>query len=106
MATNFKITLHQNSDNLHLMLEGDFDGSSAHELLNILEKSCRLVSKVFIHTSGLWHIHPFGSSLFQSHLSCLKPCKHILLKFTGVHARKLLPERGSIHQIYKVGLDE
>lgn len=106
MATNFKITLHQNSDNLHLMLEGDFDGSSAYELLNLLEKSCRLVPRIFIHTGGLRHVYPFGSSLFQSHLSGLKPCKHILLKFTGVHARKFLSDRARIHQIYKVGLDE
>ena len=97
MATNFKITLHQNSDDLHLMLDGDFDGSSAYELLSILEKSCRLVSKVFIHTNGLRHIHPFGSSLFQSLFSDIEPCKDILLEFTGDHARKLAPKGIRLH---------
>ena len=38
MAANFRIRVHQNSDNLHLRLDGDFDGSSACELLDLLNK--------------------------------------------------------------------
>ena len=34
MALNFKIYCHQNNDNLHLKLMGDFDGSSAHCIEN------------------------------------------------------------------------
>jgi len=97
MATNFKVTLHQNSDNLHLRLDGDFDGNSAYELLNILEKRCRFVSRAFVHTNGLRRIHPFGSSFFRSHLSDLKPCKHMVLEFTGDHARKLAPDGATLH---------
>jgi hypothetical protein len=97
MATNFRITLHQNSDNLHLRVIGDFDGNSAYELLNILERRCRFVSRAFIHTNGLRHVYPFGSSLFQSHLSDLKPCKHTHLEFTGDHARELAPHGAKLH---------
>jgi len=97
MAKNFRITIHQNSDNLHLMLDGDFDGNSAYELLNILEKRCRFISRAFIHTNGLRHVHPFGSSLFQSHLPDLKPCRHMHLEFTGNHARKLTPDGTALH---------
>jgi hypothetical protein len=97
MAINFKITLHQNPDNLHLRLDGDFDASSACELLNILEKSCPLVSRVFIHTSGLRHIHPFGSTFFQSHFSDLKACKKLLFEFTGNHAQEIAPDRAASH---------
>jgi len=38
MALNFKIICHKNSENLHLKLMGDFDGSSAYELINTLKK--------------------------------------------------------------------
>ncbi len=92
MAMNFRITVHQNSDNLHLKLDGDFDGSSAYLLLNTIEKRCRLASKAFIHTNGLKQVEPFGSSVFRNHLGDLKPCRHMLLKFTGAHAEALAPE--------------
>jgi anti-anti-sigma regulatory factor len=94
MAMNFRITVHQNSENLHLTLEGDFDGSSAYELLNALEKRCRFASRAFIHTNGLRQIDSFGSSVFRNHLGELKPCKHMLLRFTGGHAEALAPQRG------------
>jgi anti-anti-sigma regulatory factor len=91
MAVNFRITVHQNSDNLHLRLDGDFDGTSAYLLLNTIEKRCRLASKTFIHTNGLRHIDPFGSSVFKSHLNELKQCRHMMLRFTGDHAEALSP---------------
>jgi hypothetical protein len=39
MASNFKILVHRNSENLHLKLTGDFDGTSAQKLLNALLRS-------------------------------------------------------------------
>jgi hypothetical protein len=97
MAANFRITLHQNSDNLHLRLDGDFDGSSANELLNILQKRCRFASRAFIHTNGLRHIQQFGSSLFRSQLGEIKQCKRVLLQFTGDYAQELAPDRAGLH---------
>jgi len=38
MAARFRISIHRNSENLHLKLMGDFDGTSAHELLNVLKR--------------------------------------------------------------------
>ena len=92
MAANFRIRVHQNSDNLHLRLDGDFDGSSAYLLLNTIEKRCHLASKGFIHTSGLGEIDPFGSAVFKNHLGGLKPCRHMQLNFTGDHAEALAPD--------------
>ena len=37
MAENFRVVVYQRCENLHLGLEGDFDGTSAYELLNALE---------------------------------------------------------------------
>lgn len=71
MASNFKILVHRNTENLHLTLLGDFDGTSACELLNILKKKCNGADRVFIHTSGLKKIYPFGQSTFLLVLSLL-----------------------------------
>jgi hypothetical protein len=38
MASNFRIFAHRNSDSLHLKPAGDFDGTSAFELLDNGEK--------------------------------------------------------------------
>ncbi|MBN2032225.1 MAG: hypothetical protein JW836_03035 [Deltaproteobacteria bacterium] len=93
MAINFRITAHQNPDNLHLRLDGDFDGSSAYELLNTLEKRCPFSSRAFIHTNGLMRVDPFGLSVFHANLNGLKggrKCRP--LQFTGDHAGELAPE--------------
>jgi anti-anti-sigma regulatory factor len=93
MAMNFRITVYQNSDNLHLRLDGDFDGSSAYELLNALEKRCRFASRAFIHTNGLRQLDPFGLSVFHANLNGLKRLRECRpLHFTGDHAKKLAPE--------------
>ena len=64
MASNFKITLNRFKDNIHLKLYGDFDGSSAHELLNLLKNNSHDLVKIYIHTDDLKHIHPFGLNIF------------------------------------------
>ena len=53
MASNFKIFVHRNNDSLHLKLMGDFDGSSACELISVLKKSAKGVFRVIIHTNSL-----------------------------------------------------
>jgi len=93
MAQNFRVVVHQNSENLHLRLEGDFDGSSAYELLNALEKRCRYASRAFIHTNGPRQVAPFGLSIFHANLNDLKGGRKCWpLHFTGDHAGELAPE--------------
>jgi len=96
MACNFKISAHKNHDNLHLKLEGDFDGSSAHELINYLKKNIRKTSRVFIHTNCLKDIYPFGRDVFRSQF-CFGDNPAISFVFTGENAVQLAPER---HQAY------
>ena len=92
MASNFRISAHRNSDNLHLKLTGDFDGSSALQLLNVLkENSNGTSSRLIIHTSCLKNIHPFGLNVFQNNLE-VKSGKSVPLVFTGEHANLLAPE--------------
>ena len=89
MATDFKISTHSNSENIHLQLIGDFDGISAHQLLDVLE-GCKNIHRVFIHTNKLKRIHPFGCDIFQKHLKTLKkPSTQIV--YTGDHANSISP---------------
>ncbi len=92
MATNFRISVHRNGENLHLKLIGDFDGTSAHELLNVLKRYCDRTSRVFVHTSGLRNIHPFGLSVFHNNLDVLNG-KSIKFEFTGENASQIAPEK-------------
>jgi anti-anti-sigma regulatory factor len=85
MATNFRITAHRNGGTLHLKLVGDFDGTSAHELLNTLKKTGDHTSRVFIDTDGLRNIYPFGLNVFHTNLNVLKG-RSLDLVFTGEHA--------------------
>jgi len=81
MASNFRIFCHQNSDNLHLKLMGDFDGSSAYELINTLMKYNGNARRIFIHTCALSSVHPFGLNVFQKNSSIKKLSQY--LTFTG-----------------------
>ena len=91
MASNFKIAIHRNDDNLHLKLMGDFDGSSACELINTLKNKCKNIGRIFIHTNGLDHIHPFGQRVFHHNFNMLK-VRTIRIFFTGDKAKKIAPE--------------
>ena len=64
MASNFQITSNRLEDSIHLNLYGDFDGSSAHELLNLLKNNSDDTLKIYIQTDGLKHIYPFGLNTF------------------------------------------
>ena len=69
MAKNFKIFLHKTQDSLHMKLMGDFDGSSAAELIHVLKNNQRPYYQVFINTRELSAIHPFGMDVFQKQFS-------------------------------------
>jgi len=88
MAANFRIAIHRNDENLHLQLMGDFDGSSARELINSLNAYRFGVSRVFIHTNSLKHVHPFGLGILDKNLSdCI--LRSVCFVFTGEKASEL-----------------
>lgn len=92
MATNFRIAIHRDGRTLHLKLIGDFDGTSAHEFLNVLKTRAGHTSRVFIHTSSLREIHPFGLDVLRANLDVLKG-HSIELVFTGKNAPRFEPTR-------------
>ncbi len=93
MAANFSISAHRNSENLHLKLTGDFDGSSALQLVNLLKKNSKKgVYKIIIHTSCLNNIFPFGRDTFLTNMYQFSDRSPRLL-FTGKNANQIAPEK-------------
>ena len=80
-------------DNLHLKLMGDFDGSSAFELINTLKKYRGIAGRVFIHTCFLSSVHSFGLDVFQKNYLIKKLSR--ILTFTGEYGNRMAPH-GSI----------
>ena len=73
MASNFRIA--SQDINIHgkaLQLYGDFDGSSAWELINALEENTKNDKEIAINTDGLRAIHAFGLDIFRPKMSNLK----------------------------------
>ena len=71
MAQNFKCLSNCLRDRIHLKLYGDFDGSSACELINILKNNKNGSHKIFIDTNNLNKIHPFGMDVLKKNLGVL-----------------------------------
>ena len=90
MASNFQIYSYKTRDSLHLKLNGDFDGNSAHELINILIETGTGFWEIFIDTNGLKTIHPFGRAVFQKNFSILNK-KLSNLIFIGENGHKISP---------------
>ncbi len=73
MAVNFRIASKElNNQCTALKLFGDFDGSSAWELINALDENTRETGQIAINTDGLRAIHAFGLDVFLPILSKLK----------------------------------
>ncbi len=90
MACNFKINSHRNSDSLHLKLEGNFDGSSALQLIHYLKTHIHKSRKVFIHTNCLKDVCTFGTIVFQKNFDCAVNGS-VAYVFTGDKAIQLKP---------------
>jgi len=93
MASNFRIYCHKEKDSLHFDLIGDFDGSSAYELINTLKKYQGIARRIFIHTCLLASVCSFGLDVFQKSFTIKKLAR--ILTFTGQYGNKLAP-KGSI----------
>jgi hypothetical protein len=65
MASNFGITIDRNSDGFGLKLAGDFDATSAYELIHTMKKLPENTVKIAIHTNGLKNTYPFGLDVFH-----------------------------------------
>jgi len=88
MASNFRIAVHKHSDGFGLKLEGDFDATSAYELIYAIKKLPEDTVKISIHTNGLKNIYPFGLEVFHKFMNSLNG-QSTKIVFTGNNAFQL-----------------
>ena len=91
MAANFQVTCDAKDTGIILKLSGDFDATSAYELIDIIKKRSKGASKVLIHTDGLKTVYPFGLHIFHKSLKTMNG-QWAKIVFTGNKASGLSPE--------------
>jgi hypothetical protein len=84
MAAQFELFKERKGDRLNVRLAGDFDGSSACELINAIKEDSRVGLHVSVDTTGLKSVHPFGSRLLQTRRSEIAREVNSLV-FSGKH---------------------
>ena len=87
MASNFQVFSNKNRDSLHLHMYGDFDGMSAYELINALKQQSENYYNIFIDTSDLNTIQPYGLDVFQKQINRLTKNKRSII-FLGRHRHR------------------
>lgn len=78
MASNFQLMSYRNKNSLHLQLYGDFDGNSAHELINTLTRNGKEFNQIFIDTNDLDKLYPFGVDVFQNNNAKARKCSSFI----------------------------
>ena len=99
MSTDFQMNYHHNKDNLHVKMQGIFDGNSAHELLNLFLREYRCGGRVFVDTAGVPDARSGVAAVLQGrkriqHGALREPCayraapqeeKRVLRKMRALH---------------------
>ncbi len=95
MSTNFQVTFKKSNGNLHIKPVGDFDGSSAWQLINLLDEKYDGKGRVFIDTRNLRKVHSFGCSTFQCRFHfCRVPATQLFFK--GKKGYELAPKGSKV----------
>ena len=90
MASNFVICVDRDEHTLNLRLTGDFDRTSASELIEVLKGNRSGVTMAMIETNGLEHLDPTAKNVFQREVHTLQDFCYRLV-FTGRNASQLAP---------------
>jgi len=90
MASNFRIFIDKNSDCVGLKLAGDFDATSAYELIYAIKKLPEDTVKISIHTNALKNTYPFGLDVFHKFMCSLNG-QSARIVFTGNNSSQLSP---------------
>lgn len=92
MALNFRInTRKHNNQRIVIDLSGDFDGTSAWELIHTLNDYSGHFELIEVNTDGLKELVPFGKNIFEKHAGPLKKSSSRYV-FTGPMAMSLSNE--------------
>ncbi|MFZ7126861.1 MAG: hypothetical protein ACOWWM_11975 [Desulfobacterales bacterium] len=91
MAQSFRMTIRRSNERLTLHLEGDFDGSSALELINAIKNNALKSKDILIDTSRLVSVHPFGQETLRRHYFRLNGLRS-RIRIGGIHRDRLHPD--------------
>ncbi len=94
MASNFRITSRRKGRSLYLTISGDFDGTSAMELIYTLKDINGIAETIYIETEGLSKVFPFGLEVFQKHF-CDSALTSRKLIFSGNPGCRIAPQEAS-----------
>ena len=100
MASNFGIDVDRSSDGFGLQLTGDFDGTSAYELIYAIKKLPEETRMISLYTDGLKNIHPIGLDVFHRFIQSSRTNSGKIL-FTGKHASQLSKFRLASEQSFR-----
>lgn len=90
MASNFEICVDRDDQTLTVRLTGDFDRTSANQLIEVLKGNRSGVTMAMIETNGLEHLDPTGKNMFRQEVHSLQDFCYRLV-FTGRNASQLAP---------------
>ena len=90
MASNFRVVVWREGESVHLKLVGDFDGSSACELLETVKDHSLGAHRILICTNSVKAVYPFGVRVFEKKLGELNHSPFRIF-FTGAHAKRIAP---------------
>ena len=90
MAPNFEISVDKKSNGYGLNLVGDFDATSAYELIYAIKTLPDDIIRISIHTDGLKTISPLGLDVFHRNMSPLDGQSKKIV-FTGNKASHISP---------------
>jgi len=95
MSANFELSFTKHASNLQIALSGEFDGSSAWELINTLHEHYAGQDRIIIDTRNLGQIHPFGRHVFTTRLDPRRIPPQRLF-FRGEKSQEIAPEESRI----------
>lgn len=90
MESGYECISRHSAGNLHIDLQGEFNGMCAWELLKLLKKN-GASRRVFVNTAGLHRIVEEGVHLFKTHMTSCKT-QPDWLYFKGVNGFKIAPD--------------
>ena len=90
MAQNFRMNIQRANEKLYIRLIGDFDGSSAWELINAIRENLNNSKCIHIDTGKLQKVYPFGREIFKNKLLNVKDTR-IRIQFSGPNALRIVP---------------
>ena len=90
MHESFRIKCRKSGGNLHIYPKGILDGSSACQLVNLINEKYNGKGRVFINTDQIKEMLPFGAAVFRSGMT-ESGLPRVSFFFKGEKAFKMAP---------------